>query len=66
MLRWLMVFGGILVLNGITFPFLHEVGLAQLPGDVVLDLEGYRFFLPVTTSLLISSAIAGAWRLLEP
>ncbi len=66
MLRWLFVFGAVLVVGSLTFPSLRQLGLAQMPGDIILELEGYRFFLPFTTSLLISSAIAGAWRLLEP
>lgn len=66
MLRWLVLFGAILVLGGLLFPYLRQLGLAQLPGDVIVELDGYRLFLPFTTSLLISSAIAGAWRLLEP
>lgn len=66
MLRWLIVFGAVLVVGSLTFPLLRGLGMAWMPGDVTLELQGYRLFLPFTTSLLISSAVAGAWRLLEP
>jgi hypothetical protein len=58
-----------LVILGIAtylWPWLRELGLARLPGDVMTDIQGYRLHLPISTSLLITGAIAGAWRMLEP
>ena len=48
------------------WPGLREIGLAGLPGDVVTEVQGYRFHVPLGLSLLITAAIYGAWRLLEP
>ncbi len=56
----------IAVIGTCLWPGLREIGLAGLPGDVVTEVQGYRFHLPLGLSLLITAAIYGAWRLLEP
>jgi hypothetical protein len=66
MARWLITFGVLVTLGSLLAPWLHALGLARLPGDMLVDLvPGYRFELPITTALLISGAIAGVWRLLS-
>jgi len=66
MARWLITFGVLVVLGSLCWPWLQAVGLARLPGDLLVDLvPGYRFHLPVTTALLISAAISIAWKLLS-
>ena len=66
MARWLITFGVLVVLGSLCWPWLQAVGLARLPGDLLVDfVPGYRFEMPVTTALLISAVIAGFWRLLS-
>jgi hypothetical protein len=48
------------------WPWLREAGLAAMPIDLVTEVEGYRFHVPLGLSLLITAAIAGAWSLLDP
>jgi hypothetical protein len=64
--RMAVVFLVILGIATYLWPWLRELGLARLPGDVMTDIQGYRLHLPISTSLLITGAIAGAWRMLEP
>jgi len=67
MARWLITFGVLVVVGSLLSPWLHALGIARLPGDLMVDLvPGYRFFLPVTTSLLISGAISAVYKLLTP
>ena len=67
MARWLITFGVLVILGSLLSPWLHALGLARLPGDILVDLvPGYRFYLPITTALLISAVIASVWRLLSP
>ena len=66
MKRMAVVFLVILGIATYLWPWLRELGLAGLPGDVMTDIQGYRLHLPISTSLLITGAIAGAWRMLEP
>ena len=39
---------------GLLWPFLQKIGLGRLPGDVVIERENFRLYLPMGTSLLIS------------
>jgi Protein of unknown function (DUF2905) len=66
MARWLITFGVLTVIGSALWPWLRQLGLARLPGDLTVDLiPGINFHLPITTSLLISAVIAGVWALLD-
>ena len=36
----------------------RQLGLGRLPGDIVIERENLRLYLPITTSLLISLALS--------
>lgn len=55
--RFLVTLGILLILAGIVWPFLQRIGIGRLPGDIVVEREGFRFYFPVVTSLLISLLI---------
>ena len=66
MARWLITFGVLVVAGSLLWPWLQQLGLRSLPGDMAVDLvPGFNFHLPITTSLLLSGVIAGAWRLFD-
>ncbi len=47
------VLGGIFyLLSSHQFPFLKFLG--KLPGDIFIEKENFRFYFPITTSLLLS------------
>jgi hypothetical protein len=51
----LIVAGGIvLLMNRLGVP----LGLGRLPGDIAVEREGFRFYFPITTSILISIAVS--------
>jgi hypothetical protein len=52
--RWLILFGILLVVLGIAWPWISKLGLGRLPGDVHIEREGFSFYFPITTSLIIS------------
>ena len=56
MARWLVVLGVVLVALGLAWPWLAKSGLGRLPGDIVIERENVRIYLPLTTSLLVSLA----------
>lgn len=39
---------------GVLWPWLGKLGLGRLPGDIVIERENFRLYLPITTSLLAS------------
>ena len=54
MIRWLIVvFVVLLLIQGIT-PWLSKIGLGRLPGDLRFRLFGREFFLPFTSTILLS------------
>jgi len=52
--RILIGLGGVLILAGVLWPWIRKMSLFHLPGDVVIDRPGFKFFFPVTTMLIIS------------
>jgi hypothetical protein len=58
MQRWLIVFGIVLVVAGLLWPWLGRIGLGRLPGDIVIERENFRLYIPLGTSLLISAVLS--------
>ncbi len=54
MARFLITLGIVLILLGLLWPWLGKLGLGRLPGDIVVEREGFTLYLPITTSLLVS------------
>jgi hypothetical protein len=60
--RALIVLGASLVILGVGWSWFRHVPLFRLPGDIVIERPGFRFFLPITTMLLLSALISlAAW-----
>jgi hypothetical protein len=66
MKRALTLFLLVAIVGTLLWPGLREIGLTDLPGDVVANVRGYRVHMPLGLSFLVSVAIYGAWRMLEP
>ncbi|MGA7801980.1 MAG: DUF2905 domain-containing protein [Gammaproteobacteria bacterium] len=54
MARWLIILGVALVLVGLAWPWLDKLGLGRLPGDVMIERGSFRFYFPITTSIIVS------------
>ena len=62
--RALILLGGSLIILGIGWSWFRQLPLFRLPGDIVIERPGFRFFFPVTTMLLLSALISlAAWML---
>ena len=58
----LVVAGGIVLLLGRSgVPF----GLGRLPGDVLIKRDGFTFYLPITTSIVVSVVLSAILWLLR-
>ena len=54
MLRWLLItFLALVLINGL-MPFLQRLGFGKLPGDLHFKLFGREWFIPLTTTILLS------------
>ena len=56
--RVLIVFGLTLVALGLLWPIIGKLGLGRLPGDIVIERENFRLYLPLVTSLLVSVVLS--------
>lgn len=57
MARLLILLGVVLVVLGLTWPWLQKAGLGRLPGDIVIERGNFRLYLPIATSLLVSAVL---------
>jgi uncharacterized protein HemY len=58
MARWLIILGVVLLVAGLLWPWLTKLGIGRLPGDVVIERESFRLYVPITTSILISLVLS--------
>ncbi|MBW7850648.1 MAG: DUF2905 domain-containing protein [Rhodospirillales bacterium] len=58
MSRFLIAFGILLVAAGLLWPLLQKVGLGRLPGDIVIERGGFRLYLPMATSIVMSMLLS--------
>lgn len=58
MARWLIILGIVLMATGLLWPWLTKLGLGRLPGDIVVERENFRLYVPITTSILISVVLS--------
>jgi Protein of unknown function (DUF2905) len=56
--RLLVALGAFLVIAGLLWPWLKRMHLFHLPGDVVIDRPGFKFFFPFTTMLIVSVVLS--------
>lgn len=56
--RLLVTLGVSLILIGLAWSWVKRLPLFRLPGDIVIDRPGFKFFFPITTMLLISALIS--------
>lgn len=58
MAKFLIILGFVLIAIGIVWLLAERLGLGQLPGDIVIEREGTRIYIPIMTSILISVVLS--------
>jgi hypothetical protein len=58
MFRWLIVVFLVLVLINSVTPWLQKLGFGKLPGDFRFKIFGREFFIPLTTTIILSMVAA--------
>ncbi|MBC7957778.1 MAG: DUF2905 domain-containing protein [Cytophagales bacterium] len=58
-LRWLLVILIALLLFSFLHKWLEKIGLGKLPGDFRFRIFGHEFFIPLTSSVLLSVVAMG-------
>ncbi|MFL5814490.1 MAG: DUF2905 domain-containing protein [Bdellovibrionia bacterium] len=60
--RFLFIAGALLIVLGIVWQLLSRLPggfpLGKLPGDIAIEKENFRFYFPLTTSILVSVVLS--------
>jgi hypothetical protein len=59
----LIIAGAAILAIGLLWPWLSKLGLGRLPGDIAIEREGFAFYFPVTTMILVSVIATLLWRI---
>jgi hypothetical protein len=54
MTRVLILLGALILAVGLLWPYLSQLGLGRLPGDIVIERGNTTFYFPLMTCILIS------------
>lgn len=54
MQKALIIIGLLIVVLGLSWPWLMKLPLGRLPGDIVIDRPGFKVYIPITTMVLVS------------
>jgi hypothetical protein len=58
MQKALLIIGLIIVAVALLWPWLSKLPIGRLPGDIVVDRPGFKFYFPITTMLIASAVIS--------
>lgn len=58
MQRLLIAIGLLIVIVGVLWPWLSRLPLGRLPGDFHIEREGFSFYFPLSTGLIVSIVIS--------
>ena len=65
MSRTLIIIGALVLLIGLAWPWISKLGLGRLPGDIVVERGDFRFYFPITTSIVVSLVLTLIFWLLK-
>jgi hypothetical protein len=54
MARFLIVLGLVILVAGLLWPWLSQIGLGRLPGDIVIERGNMTLYFPLMTCLVLS------------
>ena len=56
--KTLIIIGVLFILVGLLYPFLRDIGLGRLPGDIVVKKENCSFYFPIVTCIVVSVVVS--------
>lgn len=56
--KLLVNLGLILLIAGLLWPWLSKLGLGRLPGDIAIKRDGFAFYFPLATSIIVSLVLS--------
>ena len=64
MFKWIVLVAVAVVVLGLLAPFLSRFGLGRLPGDLRFRKNGREYYLPITSTVLLSLLLTLIGRLI--
>jgi hypothetical protein len=58
MSRVLIILGFAIAAVGALWPWISRLGLGRLPGDIFIQRDGFTFYAPITTGMLVSVVLS--------
>ena len=58
MQKFLLIAGIVLLIVGLLWPWIAKLGLGRLPGDIAVEKEGFSFYFPLMTSIIVSIVLS--------
>jgi membrane protein implicated in regulation of membrane protease activity len=58
MQRFFIIAGIVLLALGLLWPLFTKLGLGRLPGDISVERDGFSFYAPITTSIIVSIVLS--------
>ncbi|MCG3201889.1 MAG: hypothetical protein NFCOHLIN_01761 [Gammaproteobacteria bacterium] len=59
--RILVGAGLLMIVVGLLWPIIARLGLGRLPGDIVIEREGVRIYIPLVTGLILSAIVSAVF-----
>lgn len=56
--KYLIVIGVVLIIAGLLWLAGERLGLGRLPGDIVIERENFRLYLPIASSIVVSVVLS--------
>lgn len=58
MSRALIIIGLAIAAVGLLWPWIARIGLGRLPGDIFVQRDGFTFYAPIATSVVVSVVLS--------
>ena len=56
--KTIITIGLVIVVIGILWPLLSKLPFGRLPGDIAIKKDGFGFYLPITTMIIVSIVLS--------
>ena len=63
MQKMLIIIGVLFLAAGFLWPVISRLGLGRLPGDIAIRGDGFSFYFPITTMVILSIVATAIFRL---
>ncbi len=58
MQRALIIIGLLILVVGLLWPWLSQLPLGRLPGDIIVDRPHFKIYVPIVTMIIVSGLLS--------